>query len=515
MVHLARCCTPVPGDEIMGFVTQGRGVSVHRADCSNAAALARRSEERLIEVEWDQGSDGRLPRHARGPGLRPLPPARRRQQGGRRAPPEHRGRRTHTTPDRVSRMGFDVELADPAHLQSLLELAQAPRRRLRRLPPPPRQAAVSRRQRRQAAPPRAPSGTHDVLWPESARWEALRGRASPRLVESAGFGLADTPMFEDAAVFRRGIGEASDVVGKEMYEFEDRDGRCSPCGPRAPRSIVRAFVQHRPPLPWKAWYVTPAFRYERPQAGRYRQHHQVGVEVLGHRRPRPRRRGDRAGRRSSARSGWPTSRCSINSMGDGACRPGLPRPAARRTSHAHAAELCAEHRDRSTPTRCGSSTASAPECRAVDRGVPAPRRPPLRRLRAPHFARVRGGLEALGIARRVDHRLVRGLRLLHPHDLRVRLGRPRGGPERHRRGRPLRRPGRGARRARRRRASASASASSGSCWPATPRASSPSSRPPLDAFVVDVTGGTSRPRPDASPCATPGLRADRASTGAR
>ena len=58
MVHLARCCTPVPGDEIVGFVTQGRGVSVHRADCSNAAALARRSEERLIEVEWDRGGEG-------------------------------------------------------------------------------------------------------------------------------------------------------------------------------------------------------------------------------------------------------------------------------------------------------------------------------------------------------------------------------------------------------------------------------------------------------------------------
>ena len=58
MIHLARCCTPVPGDQIVGFVTQGRGVSVHRADCANAAALADRSRERLIEVEWDRGNDG-------------------------------------------------------------------------------------------------------------------------------------------------------------------------------------------------------------------------------------------------------------------------------------------------------------------------------------------------------------------------------------------------------------------------------------------------------------------------
>ena len=58
MVHLARCCTPVPGDQIMGFVTQGRGVSVHRTDCSNAMALQRQSTERLIEVEWDRAADG-------------------------------------------------------------------------------------------------------------------------------------------------------------------------------------------------------------------------------------------------------------------------------------------------------------------------------------------------------------------------------------------------------------------------------------------------------------------------
>ena len=58
MIHLARCCTPVPGDQIIGFVTQGRGVSVHRADCANATALADRSQERLIEVEWDRGNDG-------------------------------------------------------------------------------------------------------------------------------------------------------------------------------------------------------------------------------------------------------------------------------------------------------------------------------------------------------------------------------------------------------------------------------------------------------------------------
>src|SRR3984957_6645919 len=88
-------------------------------------------------------------------------------------------------------------------------------------------------------------------------------------------------MFEESAVFSRGIGAESDVVSKEMYEFEDKGGRRLALRPEGTASIVRAFVQHRPQVPWKAWYVTPAFRYERPQAGRYRQHHQLGVEVLG------------------------------------------------------------------------------------------------------------------------------------------------------------------------------------------------------------------------------------------
>jgi len=120
MVHLARCCTPVPGDQIVGFVTQGRGVSVHRADCANAAALSRRSQERLIEVEWDRGGEGVFLAT-----LEVLAFDRSRLLADvSRVVSEHHlnivAARTATTPDRVSRMAFDVELADPTHLQSLI-----------------------------------------------------------------------------------------------------------------------------------------------------------------------------------------------------------------------------------------------------------------------------------------------------------------------------------------------------------------------------------------------------------
>jgi len=126
---------------------------------------------------------------------------------------------------------------------------------------------------------RAPVGVHDVLPPESRRWEALVATFAGA-AERAGYGLCQSPMFEDAGVFAR-MGEGSDVVTKEMYTFTDRGDRTLALRPEGTASVVRAFVEHRPTVPWKVWYATPVFRYERPQSGRYRQHHQVGVEALG------------------------------------------------------------------------------------------------------------------------------------------------------------------------------------------------------------------------------------------
>ncbi|HZD65508.1 MAG TPA: ATP phosphoribosyltransferase regulatory subunit, partial [Acidimicrobiales bacterium] len=129
-------------------------------------------------------------------------------------------------------------------------------------------------------PPKALTGTRDVLAPESGRWQALVDRFGA-LADQAGYGLVLTPVLEDLGVFVRGIGESTDVVAKEMYDFEDKGGRRVALRPEFTASIARAYVQHRPSLPWKTWYWGAAFRYERPQAGRYRQFQQVGVEALG------------------------------------------------------------------------------------------------------------------------------------------------------------------------------------------------------------------------------------------
>ena len=126
---------------------------------------------------------------------------------------------------------------------------------------------------------RAPIGTRDVLPPESDRWEVLVTAFAVRAAR-AGFRLLVTPVFEHVEVVQK-LGSSTDVVRHEMYDFDDKGGRRLALRADGTASVVRAFVQHRPVTPWKVWYVAPNFRYERPQKGRYRQHWQVGVEVLG------------------------------------------------------------------------------------------------------------------------------------------------------------------------------------------------------------------------------------------
>ncbi len=122
-------------------------------------------------------------------------------------------------------------------------------------------------------------GMRDILPPDSARWRRLNGVFAD-VVEAAGYGQIITPLIEDVGVFTR-IGEATDVVTKELYAFEDRGGRQVSLRPELTAGVCRAFAQHRPVAPWKVWYTGPNFRQEKAQRGRYRQFDQVGVEVLG------------------------------------------------------------------------------------------------------------------------------------------------------------------------------------------------------------------------------------------
>lgn len=130
---------------------------------------------------------------------------------------------------------------------------------------------------------KAPRGTSDLL-PGPSEGHRLVEATFEGLVRSAGFGLIETPIFEDTALFERGVGRSTDIVRKEMFTFEDKGGRSLTLRPEGTAPICRAYVEHgmsRLPQPVRLAYSGPFFRHERPQAGRYREFHQVGIEVIG------------------------------------------------------------------------------------------------------------------------------------------------------------------------------------------------------------------------------------------
>jgi histidyl-tRNA synthetase len=129
----------------------------------------------------------------------------------------------------------------------------------------------------------APKGTRDILPSETALWAAVEATARS-VFGRYGFREIRTPIFEETEHFTRGVGESSDIVGKEMYSFVDKGERHLTLRPENTASVVRAYVEHgmhRQPQPVKLFYIGPQFRYERPQKGRYRQFHQIGAELLG------------------------------------------------------------------------------------------------------------------------------------------------------------------------------------------------------------------------------------------
>ena len=166
---------------------------------------------------------------------------------------------------------------------------------------------------------KTPKGTRDILPGEADRQRALVN-AFGEAAQRAGYGHVMTPMFEDLGVFLR-LGDSTDVVTKEMYDFEAKDGKRYALRPELTASVVRAFVQHRPLVPWKVWYEGPQFRYERPQAGRYRQFSQVGVEALGTDDPAIDAEIIALAWNFYASIGLTGVTLLINSLGDPTCRP--------------------------------------------------------------------------------------------------------------------------------------------------------------------------------------------------
>ncbi len=252
----------------------------------------------------------------------------------------------------------------------------------------------------------SPKGTQDILPPQSARWVELVGRFTD-LAQRFGFGLVMSPGFEEAEVFRRSSGDSSDVVTKEMYEFKDRGGRDIALRPEGTASVVRAFVQHSPLPPFKAWYAAPMFRYERPQAGRFRQHHQLGVEIIGTDDPMADVEVISLLARLYAELDLSSLRLRVNSLGDANCAPGYREQLAAYLE-AHAEELCDEHRFKWALNPLRILDCKRPECRKVSAGAPRLRDALCDDCRR-HFTDVLAGLDRLQISYEQDDFLVRGL----------------------------------------------------------------------------------------------------------
>ena len=248
-------------------------------------------------------------------------------------------------------------------------------------------------------------GTRDILAPDAARWRQFQ-EVFASVVQDAGYQLIIPPMFEDLGVFLR-LGEATEVVTKEMYDFEDKGGRRVALRPEQTASVCRAFVEHRPTTPWKVWYSGPNFRYEKPQQGRYRQFDQVGIEVLGVDDPLLDAEVIALAATFYTRLGLKDVQLAVNSLGDDGDREKYST-ALHEYFSANLAQLSEESQItlQKNPLRVLDSKRR--EDQALINAAPKIR-DFLSADAANHFDSVLRALDALGVKYAIDDRLVRGL----------------------------------------------------------------------------------------------------------
>ncbi len=254
---------------------------------------------------------------------------------------------------------------------------------------------------------KAPKGVPDYLPPDSAQFVAVRDGllAAARL---AGYGDVELPIFEETALFARGVGESTDVVSKEMYTFADRGDRSVTLRPEGTAGVMRAVIEHgldRGALPVKLCYSGPFFRYERPQAGRYRQLQQVGVEAIGVDDPALDAEviaiAD-AGFRSLGLDGF---RLEITSLGDDSCRPAY-RSLLQEFLLGLDLDEATKARAQINPLRVLDD--KRPEVKAMTADAPL-MLDHLSEAAKQHFDSVLTHLDALGVSYVINPRMVRGL----------------------------------------------------------------------------------------------------------
>ena len=252
-------------------------------------------------------------------------------------------------------------------------------------------------------------GVKDLLPEETPRWRLIE-EAARRWAGRYGFHEIRIPIFEVTTLFARSIGASTDIVEKEMYTFQDRDGTSLTLRPEGTAGTVRAYIEHNRaaiPVPQKYFYFGPMFRHERPQAGRLRQFHQFGVESIGMADPRADVEVIALLWRILSDLNLPSLTLEINNLGYAADRDTY-RPHLVSYLKQHESGLCANcrHRIEANPLRV--LDCKVPECRVITKTAPR-LGDSLSEAARSYFTQVVAGLDVIKIPYSLNHRLVRGL----------------------------------------------------------------------------------------------------------
>lgn len=252
-------------------------------------------------------------------------------------------------------------------------------------------------------------GTNDTLPDDQPYWDWVRA-AAQSVAHRFGFRRIDTPVFEETALFVRTVGEGTDIVEKEMYTFTDRGDDMLTLRPEGTAPVCRAYIQHGMhtlPQPVRAFYITPIFRYERPQSGRLRQHHQFGVEAIGDPNPEVDAEVIHVLWSLLQELGLTNLTLHVNSIGDGECRPQF-LTSLRDYYSTRLDDVCEDCHTRYEKNALRLLDCKEARCQPIIDGAPTPA-DSLCQDCADHFIRLRSLLDLWEIPYTVTPRLVRGL----------------------------------------------------------------------------------------------------------
>jgi histidyl-tRNA synthetase len=256
---------------------------------------------------------------------------------------------------------------------------------------------------------KAVKGTRDILPPSSAVWNRVEAIAR-EVFRIYNYREIRTPILEETALFARGVGEETDIVSKEMYTFEDRDGSSLTLRPEATASVMRAYIEHRldqKPGLQKLYYIGPMFRRERPQKGRYRQFYQIGAEAIGSESPSLDAEAIEMAIDLLRRAGLDGFQLLINSVGDQNCRPQYVALLKEKLLEV-AARLCDDCQRRAETNPLRVLDCKVQEDQAIVDSLPTIQDHLCDPCRA-HFGAVKSHLDDRGISYEVRPRMVRGL----------------------------------------------------------------------------------------------------------